>query len=438
VSRQQILTLAIFGACYVYLCVGRKHKAVVVWAVSALLLALGLVSPGAALRSINWNVIGTFVGTSVVAHFFSRSGVSLLLAKILVDRSRTEGMAMLLMCLLGGFVSAWVDNVATVLILAPVAFAMAEHMEVDPGPFIIGLTVSTNLQGSATLIGDAPSMILAAYSGMGFNDFFWFLGRPGLFFAVQTGALASMLVLGRLYQGNRQAPSPFPAVRITSWVPTILLLGIIVALTLLNLFPVAFAYKAGVTCMAAAAAGVVWYYARRIRSGGARGIAAHAASRLRRFPWGTVFLLMGLFVLVSSLSEVGLIGIIAEAIRRVTGGSLFLTFLALVWISVILSGFIDNIPYVTALVPVVLALGKSMGGGPRDAYVLLFGLLIGATVGGNMTPIGASANVVSVAMLEQRGHRVSFGRFMRIGVPFTVVATLAATAFVWVVWAAIR
>jgi len=433
-NGRQLLTLTIFGVCYVYLSVGRRLKSVVVWAVALLLVGLGLTTPAAALRSINWNVIGTFLGTSVVAHLFSRSGVPLLLARKLVERSRTEGTAMLLVCLLGGFVSAWVDNVATILIVAPVALAMADHMGEDPTPFIIGLALSSNLQGSATLIGDAPSMILAGYSGMGFNDFFWFMGRAGLFFAVQFGAAASALVLRRLFRKNAEPVAPIPVTPVSSWVPTVLLAGTIAALALLNVFDVSFPYKTGAACVAAGAIGTCWHYAPRLGAFGLRGVARNVADRLRWFNWDTVFLLMGLFVVVGSLSEVGLVDLIADAIRSVTGGSLLLTFLALVWISVILSGFIDNIPYVTALVPVVIALGKSTGGGPRDVYALLFGLLIGATVGGNITPIGASANVVSVAMLERRGLHVSFGRFMRIGVPFTVVATLAATAFIWVFW----
>jgi Na+/H+ antiporter NhaD/arsenite permease-like protein len=277
-------------------------------------------------------------------------------------------------------------------------------------------------------------MILAAYSGMTFNDFFWFMGRFGLFFAVQLAAVASALVLRRLFRKHTEPPTAFPVVHVTSWVPTILLVGIIVALTLLNLFDVPFAYKAGTTCAVAAIIGAVWYYGRRIRSGQGSGIFAHAARHLREFSWDTVFLLMGLFVLVGSLSEVGLIDVIARAIRVVTGGNMLLTFLALVWISVILSGFIDNIPYVTALVPVVLALGKSMGGGPRDAYVLLFGLLIGATVGGNITPIGASANIVACGLLKKEGYEVKFKEFVKIGLPFTVAAVSVAYIFLWFVW----
>jgi len=203
---------------------------------------------------------------------------------------------------------------------------MAEHLEVNPAPFLIGLAASTNLQGSATLIGDAPSMILAGYADMSFNDFFWMQGRSGLFFAVQVGA-------------------------------------------------------------AAAAIGLLWFCGKKIRAVGASAAFAHARRRAARFEWGTVFLLMGLFVVVGTLSEVGLIEAIAGAIRSTTGGNL-----------------------------------------------LLFGLLIGATVGGNVTPIGASANVVAVRMLEKKGHHVEFGRFMRIGVPFTLVAVAASILFLWVFW----
>jgi Na+/H+ antiporter NhaD/arsenite permease-like protein len=433
-TGRQVLVLALFLVCYAYLCVGRKYKSIVVWATAILFVALGFISPRAALASLNWNVLGTFAGTFVVAQLFAGSGVPLMLARGLVGRSRSVGMAIVLVCLLGGFVSAWVDNVATLLIVAPVAFVMAEHLGADPAPFLIGVAVSSNLQGSATLIGDAPSMILAGYADMGFNDFFWMQGRPGLFFAVQVGALASVIVLLVLFRRYRQDPGSLPRARVTGWMPTVLLLGIIVVLAVLNILRIPFAWKNGVTCLVAGAIGLAWYYLRLGRRKGLREAWTHVSKKLPGFPWDTVLLLAGLFVLVGTLSEAGLIDVIARGIHAVTGGNLFLTFLALVWISVLLSGFIDNIPYITALVPVVLSLGAAMGATPREVSVLLFGLLIGGTVGGNLTPIGASANVVAMGMLEQRGHRVSFGRFMRIGVPFTLVATVAATLFIWVFW----
>jgi Na+/H+ antiporter NhaD/arsenite permease-like protein len=433
-TGRQILVLALFLVCYAYLCVGRKYKSIVVWATAILFVALGFISPRAAFVSLNWNVLGTFAGTFVVAQLFAGSGVPLLLARGLVSRSRSVGMAIVLVCLLGGFVSAWVDNVATLLIVAPVAFAMAEHLNADPAPFLIGVAVSSNLQGSATLIGDAPSMILAGYAGMDFNDFFWMLGRPGLFFAVQVGALASIVVLLALFSRYRQNPGSLPRARVTAWMPTMLLLGIIFALAILNILRVPFALKNGVTCLAAGAIGLAWYYLRMGRRRGLRAVWSHVTKKLPGFPWDTILLLAGLFVLVGTLSEAGLIDAIARGIHAITGGNLFLTFLALVWISVVLSGFIDNIPYITAMVPVVISLGTAMGLMPREVAVLLFGLLLGGTVGGNLTPIGASANVVAVGMLEQRGHHVRFGRFMRIGVPFTLVATVAASLFIWVFW----
>ena len=433
-NRQQLITLTLFGVCYVYLCVGRKWKAPVVWAFALAFIALGFIPLRSALAAINLNVLGTFTGTFVVAQLFATSGVPLLLARGIVSRSNHTGAAIILVCIFGGFVSAWVDNVATILIVAPVAFAMADHLGVDPAPFLIGLTLSTNLQGSATLIGDAPSMILAGFTGMSFNDFFWMQGRPGLFFAVQVGAAASVLALAALFHRYRDKPEGFPPVRVTSWLPAGLLLGIVAALATLNLAGVRFPYKAGVTCMAAATVGLLWFYARNARAIGIAGVFSHARRKAAGFDWNTVFLLAGLFVVVATLGEVGLIDEIATAVRAVTGGRLLPTFLAVVWISVILSGFIDNIPYVTALVPVVISLGKSMGSSPREVSLLLFGLLIGATVGGNITPIGASANVVAVRMLEKRGHHVGFGRFMRIGVPFTLLAVTASIAFLWVFW----
>ncbi len=426
--------LIVFLACYAYLCVGRRWKPAVVWAGALAFVALRVVTPAEALASLNLNVLGTFAGMVVLARLFAASGVPLLVAEGIVVRSRSTGRAIVLVCLLAGFISAWVDNVATVLIVAPVAFALAEHLRADPVPFLVGVAVSTNLQGSATLIGDAPSMVLAGFTGMEFGDFFWMRGRPGLFFAVQVGALASLVVLAWIFRGRREKPLAMAPVRVTSWLPTGLLAATIAALAALNLFHVPFAYKNGVTCLTAAVVGVAWRCGGILRREGPRRACGTLLRKVGKFPWSTVALLAGLFVLVTALGAAGLIDVIAHGINTLTGGSLPLAFLALVWLSVLLSGFIDNIPYVTALVPVVQRLAADMGATPTQGLLLLFGMLIGATVGGNLTPIGASANVVAVGMLEHRGSHVGFGRFMRIGAPFTVVATLAATAFLWLFW----
>lgn len=435
VSQLQIVTLVIVGACYLGISVLRKSRVAVVWIAASLLVAVGAISPLGAWRALDWNVLGMLVGTSVIAGLFTASGVTVLIAKQIATRAPNARMAILSVCFVAGFLSSWMDNVATVLIVVPIAFAIADHLEADAAPFVIALTLSANLRGAATLIGDATSMILASYSGMTFNDFFWFLGRPSLFFVVQVAGLAAVLVLQRVFRGyRRRKPTPFPKVVVGSWVPTALLVSIVVALSTAHFLRLHVRNLSALVCLGAAALGLAHYYARKGRKEGVASVGSHAWRSLLGFGWSTVFLIGGLFIVVGSLSTSGLTAFLARELEEVVGSSFLLAFLVIVGVSVLLSGIVDNIPYVTALVPVVAALGKSLGSEPRDLYILLFGLLIGGTVGGNMVPVGASTSIVAVGMLEARGRRVGAIEFMRIGVPYTLVATLAAVAFIWVFW----
>lgn len=434
-TDRQVLTLVLVGACYIGMSVLRRWRVAVVWTVAATLVATGAISPLGAWRAVDWNVLGMLVGTAAIARLFAASGVTVLVAKQIATRAPNARMAILSVCFAAGFLSSWMDNVATVLIVAPVAFAIADHLETDAAPFVIALTLSANLRGAATLIGDATSMILASYSGMTFNDFFWFLGRPSLFFIVQVAGMTAVLVLQRVFRSfRRRKAAPFPPVVVTSWVPTVLLIGVIVVLSTAHFLRLHVRHLSAVVCLSAAAAGLTHFYTVRVRQEGVAGAVRHAWRSFVAFDWRTVLLIGGLFVVVGSLTAGGLTAILATTISRVVGSSFVLAFLVVVVASVLLSGIVDNIPYVTALVPVVSALGRSLGSAPHDLYVLLFGLLIGGTVGGNMIPIGSSTSIVAVGMLEKRGRKVSLAEFMRIGVPYTVVATIAASAFIWIFW----
>jgi Na+/H+ antiporter NhaD/arsenite permease-like protein len=435
-SRLQIVVLVIVGACYLGITLLRRRRVIVVWVAAALLIAIGGISPYAAWMVLDWNVLGMLIGTTILARRFTESGVTLVLARQIATRAPNARMAILSVCFATGFLSSWMDNVATVLIAAPVAFAIADHLEADAAPFLIALTLSANLHGAATLIGDATSMILASYSGMTFNDFFWFHGRPSLFFIVQVAGMAAVLVLQRVFSPFRhRKPAPYPPVFVASWVPTVLLLGTIAVLATAHFEHIRIRYLSAIVCLSAAALALVHYYVPMIRRGGLRGAGRDLWLNLRDFNWRTVALIGGLFVVVGALTTSGLTVLLAEEIRDVVGTNFGLAFVVVIVVSLLLSGVIDNIPYVTAMVPVVTAMGTSVGGGdPRDLYILLFGLLIGGTLGGNMVPVGSSTSILAVAMLERRGRRVTAGEFMRIGVPYTVVATVAAAAFIWVFW----
>jgi len=371
--------------------------------------------------SINFNVLGVFLGVMILSGLFIYSNVPGVLAVKLVDRSKNTGMALLLICLLSSFISSFTENVATVLIVAPIAFEVAKKLKANPVPFLIGIAVSSNLQGSATMIGDSPSIILAMSHNMNFMDFFWMKQRPSIAFAVEIGAIASFIVLYLLFRKFKDIPQKMEEIKVKTWVPTILMVLMILTLAASSYITHKPYYTIALICLFFGGVGFLWH----------KIFSKEEFSFVKNIDWRTFFFLIGVFILIGALSHVGIIGDIANFISNVTGGNIFLTFILIVWISVLASSFIDNIPYVIAMIPVAKLLALEMGARPE---LFLFGLLIGATLGGNITPIGASANIVSVGMLRDRGYKVSFKDFVKIGLPFTLAAVFSAYIFLWFVW----
>ncbi len=397
------------------------------------------------LTSISWNVLGIFTGMSIIAYFFIESKVPAWLADWFIARSKTTGIAMLWLCGLSGAISAFVDNVATVLIVAPIALAIAKRLNVSPVSLLIGIAISSNLQGTATLIGDPPSMITGAFISQqgiqfGFNEFFWFLGRPGMFFAVQFGGIFGFIVLYfyfRKFQQPAFVPEP---IKIESMVPTYILLGVISSLAVATKFDPNFSYFGGTAALIGGTLGMIWHHYHQSKTDdGAynfqKGLEANLHV-LKHYDTETPLFLSAIFILVGLVDKCGLVTDIATGIQALFGQNLFVTYTVIVWMSVVLSGFIDNIPYIMVMLPVTAKLGEMMSGTAHsDVFILLaFGLLIGACLGGNCTPVGASANVVTIGLLKKQGYEVTFPQFMKMGIPFTVAATLAGYVFIWLLW----
>ncbi len=416
-------TVAIFLLTYVAIIVFYHRKGLIIWAGVLLLVALPILPLRQALAAINWNVVLLYFGMLFVGEVFLYSKMPDYLAMAFASRAKRVRLAMVAVCALSGLLSVFLENVAVVLLVAPIAMAIARKCEVSPVPLFIGIAISSNLQGAATLIGDPPSMLLAGFAKITFNDFFIFHGKPGIFFAVQLGALASAAVL---YVCFRKYNKPMPALEKEHYIslaPSLLVLALIGALAIGSSFDHGFELMAGALCCVFGAICFAWY-------------AWHSERReLRRFfsslDWQTGLFLIGVFVLVESLDAAGVMNDVARAVLRVAGGSPFAVFLFIVWISVLLSAFVDNVPFLVAMLPVIKIVTAEMHVSPHALY---FGLLIGASVGGNITPIGASANIVAMGILKKQGHRTRFVEFVKIGLPFTLAAVTASSLFVWLVF----
>lgn len=418
----KVIAISVFILSYIFFVILPQKRALVASAGSLLLILTGAVSLKEAFLAINWNVMGIFVGTLIIADIFMQSRVPAYVAEIIVDKARSTAWSILSICLLTGFISSFVENVATVLIVAPIALALARKLKINPTKMMIAIAVSSNLQGAATLIGDPPSMLLGGFAKMNFGDFFFYKGKPSIFFAVELGALVSFFVLYFIFRKHKEKARLLAVEKVKSWVPTILLAGLIVLLALSSFFDMGFSYMAGQICMAVGIIALAWeklVNKRPILSG------------MKGLDWDTTFFLIGIFIIVGGISLTGWIEVLANYLAVLVGSNIFLGYTSIVFISVILSAFIDNVPFLAAMLPVAIIMSNKLQVSP---YLFLFGLLIGASLGGNITPIGASANIVACGLLKKEGHPVRFVDFMKIGIPFTIAAVGAAYLFVWFIW----
>ena len=366
--------------------------------------------------------MGIFVGTLVVANIFMESRVPAYIAEIIVDRAKNTCWAILSICILTGFISAFVENVATVLIVAPIALSLAKKLKLNPVKMMIAIAISSNLQGTATLIGDPPSMLLGGFAKMNFMDFFFYKGRPSIFFAVELGALVSFIVLYVIFRKQKEK-SPLVAVeKIKSWVPAAILVTLVILLAVSSFFDTEFSYMAGILCMIFGVISIIWE--KFVNK-------SPILDGIKSLDWDTTFFLIGIFILVGSITLTGWIEVISNFLSGLVGANIFLGYTLLVFVSVFLSAFVDNVPFLAAMLPVAISMSDKLQLNPS---LFLFGLLIGTSLGGNITPIGASANIVACGLLKKEGYKVKFTEFAKIGLPFTMVAVAAAYLFIWFIW----
>lgn len=415
-------SLLIFAVCYLLFIFLPKRRTVIAVLGAMLLILLQSLSLKQAFYAINWNVMGIFVGTLVVADIFMESRVPAYIAEIIVDKAKNTAWSILLICGLTGFISAFVENVAAVLIVAPIALSLAKKLKISPVSMMIGIAISSNLQGTATLIGDPPSMLLGGFAKMNFMDFFFYKGRPSIFFAVELGALASFVVLYFIFRRHKEKAQIIPVEKVKSWVPAILLVSLIVLLAVSSFFDTGFSYMAGVICMAFGIISMAWK--KLINK-------VPVSYGIKSLDWETTFFLMAIFILVGSITISGWIGVISNFLSGLVGSNIFLGYTLLVFMAMLLSAFIDNVPFLAAMLPVAISMAAQLNIHPS---LFLFGLLIGASLGGNITPIGASANIVACGLLKKEGYEVRFRDFAKIGLPFTIVAVTAAYLFIWFIW----
>lgn len=417
--------LSIFIVMYIFLLALPKYRSYTAVITAVLFIVLGILPVKNALTAINYNVIMMLTGTMLIVELFIESDMPSYMAENLLKIVPNVQWAVVLLSLFAGIISAFVDNVATVLMVAPVGIEVCKKIKTNPVPVIISIAVSSNLQGAATLVGDATSILLGSYADLSFNDFFWFNGKPGICFAVELGALLTIPVILFLFRHEKGKVNEEVTVKITDYTPTYFLIGMIISLIVASQFENKPELTNGFICCGLA---LILIVIEAIKQKNIKVI----PNTIITLDIETLLLLCGLFVVIEGITEAGVIEKIVELFMNAGGDNVFVMYTLIVFVSVLVSAFIDNIPYVATMLPVVTGIAAMMGISP---YLFDFGLLIGATLGGNITPVGASANIAGIGILRKNGYEVKNSDFFRIGIPFTLVAVLSGYLFLWFVWA---
>lgn len=387
-----------------------------------------------ALGEIDWNVLMMIAGTMGTVYLFIESKMPQLMSDILISKMPNVKWAIVCLSLFAGIVSAFVDNVATVLMIAPVALAFCKKVNISPVPSIICIAVSSNLQGAATLVGDTTSILLAKSANLDFSDFFVDSGKPSMFWVVEAGAIVSALIILFMFRKDNAKIEFNARTKVEDKFPTFLLVGTIVLLIAASFIPYKDGaaegqfYKPDITngliCIGFFIIGIIRevFFNKNYKI---------VKDTFKEIDYYTIALLTGLFIVIGGIKSAGVIDVIGNGIAKLGSGSEFIIYTIIVWISVILSAFIDNIPYTATMLTIVPVIAADMGMEPKLLY---YGLLCGATLGGNLTPIGASANIAGIGILKKEGYEVKATTFMKYGVPFTLAAVLTGYILIWFIW----
>ncbi len=412
--------VAVFVAAYVLIATERVHRVAAACGGAVIMLVIGATDAEHTFFSeesgIDWNVIFLLVGMMLIVAVLRRTGVFEYVAIWAVKRARGRPYpAMVILVLVTGLASAGLDNVTTVLLIAPVTFLVCDRLAVPVAPYLIAEAFASNLGGTATLIGDPPNIIIASRGGLSFNDFLIHLAPLIAVLLVVFVGLCRVLFRSAL-GADPQRVEGVMALRERDAIRDGRLLA--VGLVVLAAVMVAFVLRREPPVVAIVG-GLVLLGLSRLDAG----------EVARDVEWPTLVFFAGLFVMVGALVNTGVVETVAHAATDAVGGRLGLATMVLLWGSAALSAVVDNIPYVATMSPVVAELVHAEGA--SRGQVLWWALALGADLGGNATAVGASANVVIIGLAERAGRRISFWEFTKYGLVVTVVTVALCVPYLW-------
>ncbi|GMO69933.1 MAG: ArsB/NhaD family transporter [Treponemataceae bacterium] len=412
--------LGSFLLAYIIISTEKINKTIVALLGGAIFLLAGFIGQEEAFRMIDWNVIFLLVSMMVIINITKTTGLFQFVAIKTAKAVHGDPLRILiLLSLIAAVFSAFLDNVTTVLILAPVTILIAVELGITPVPFIICLALASNVGGTATLIGDPPNIMIGSAAKL---DFLTFLINLGPIIVV---ALAIFVVLAILLFRKKLSVSNERKARIMDFDESKSLENIpLLVKCLIALGIVIFGFLFHGALKVEASTVALFGAALLLLLSGKHEIDEF----FHDIEWNTIFFFIGLFILVGGLVEQGWISKCAEFIMQFTGGDLRLTAVLLIWVSGVFSAFVDNIPYVATMIPMVQEISASVG--TEAAEPLWWALSLGACLGGNATLVGASANVVSAGIASKSGYPISFMTFTKYGALVTLTSMAVSTAYV--------
>ena len=417
---EKFVALAILAIAFALILYRKINITYVSLAGAALLIATGIIAPDAALwEGVEWKVLTIYWGYGMLAFAFRESQLPARLGCLILRHIKKEKYVLLLLCTLAAILSSFMANPVVVIILAPLFIDIADKFKSNLFVYLVGLAISSNVVTTVTMVADPPALIMAAKTGMQFLDFYWFQGKVGLGTISVFGLIAALIVL--LYQFrhmNNHVDCSEEEIQIKSHIPTIIFIVSVVALSLPIMTAGIPLVNQGTVGFLVGASALLynWKNAREMHD---------------EFDWASIFFLVGIFIIIATVEKVGLLKDFADWIASTGLKSPTAYLFIFVWLSVLLSSFIDNVPYTVLMIPVCSYVATNLGVNP---FVFYFGMLVGCGIGGNITPVGATANVLACGMLEKRGYKIDLKKYMALSVPFSVVATAVPHLLLQLIW----
>ncbi|NJM12766.1 MAG: ArsB/NhaD family transporter [Synechococcaceae cyanobacterium SM1_2_3] len=427
---QMILAALIFVITYVVIMTERVNRAIVAGLSAGLMIFFGILNQEAAVRGVDFNTIGLLIGMMVIVAITRQSGVFQYLAIWSAKKVNASPWGILAMLsVVTAVTSALLDNVTTVLLIVPVALLITEELKVSAYPYLFSMIVSSNIGGTATLIGDPPNIMIGSAIGLTFNDFV-FNTAPVVVVVMAATLLPIYLIWGRTLNAaaeDRQRVMDFnerEAITDSS------LLKKCLAVIAAVITGFVFAHGLGLEAATIALFGAAVLLLLQCWPHGADEQSKLVTHAFTECEWITIFFFVGLFIVVHGLDSTGALKLLADQLLALTGGDLTATTMTILWASAILSAFVDNIPFVATMIPLIKAMAPTFGG-PEGLMPLWWALSLGACLGGNGTLIGASANLVVAGFAERAGQPIRFVTFLLLAFPLMLMSVAISTVYLY-------